>query len=44
MAVLSDVVTIRRVHSRNATHDSAAQREGIFEAFRKRIERNRARS
>ena len=44
MAVLDDVVTIRRVHAGNVTHDSVASREGTFEAFRKRIERNRARS
>ena len=44
MAILDDVVTVRRVHTANATHDAVASREGIFEAFRKRIERNRARS
>ena len=44
MAVLDDVVTVRRVHAANATQDAVGSREGIFEAFRKRIERNRARS
>ena len=44
MAVIDEVVTIRRVHAANVTHDAVASREGLFDAFRKRIERNRARS
>lgn len=43
MEVLDDVVTIRRVHGGNVTHDAEGSRAGIFSAFRKRIERNRAR-
>lgn len=43
MDVLDEVVTIRRVHGSNVTHDAAGSREAMFEAFRKRIERNRER-
>ena len=43
MAMHEEVVTVRRVHAANATHDAAATREATFVAFRKRIERNRGR-
>jgi len=43
IARLPDVTLRRRIHAANLTQDAAAGRAGLFRAFKKRIDRQRAR-